>query len=65
MSNYYGPDVRIVKEGNPFEIAYDIRVEYLKDGEWHYYAGFNSLSDDFAHTNANRAAIRCSKAMVA
>lgn len=65
MSNYYGPDVRIVKEGNPFEIAYDIRVEYLKDGEWHHFAGFNSLSDDFAHTNANRAAIRCSKAMVA
>lgn len=64
MSNYYGPNVRIVREGSPFDVAYDIRVEYLKDGEWHYYAGFNSLSDDYAHTNANKAAIRCSNTMM-
>ena len=64
IGNYYGPNVRIVREGSPFDVTYDIRVEYLKDGIWTLYAGFNSLSDDYAHTNANRAAIRCSKAMV-
>jgi hypothetical protein len=58
-------NVRIVREGSPFDVAYDIRVEYLKDGEWTLYSGFNTLSDDYAYTNANEAAIRCAKTMVA
>lgn len=50
--------VRIRKEGNPFEVSYDISVEVLKDGEWTLYAGFNSVSDDYAYTNATEAAMR-------
>ena len=50
--------VRIVHDGSPFDVAYDIRVEWLVDGEWVLYRGFNSLSDDYAHTNASEAASR-------
>ena len=50
--------VRIVYDGSPFDVAYDIRVEWLKNDEWVLYRGFNSLSDDYAHTNANEAAGR-------
>ena len=48
--------VRIVHDGNPFVDTYDIRVETLVEGEWKFYIGFNSLSDDYAHTNAKSAA---------
>ena len=57
VAHNYGK-VRIVHDGSPFDVAYDIRVEWLKDGEWVLYSGFNSLSDDYAHTNANNAASR-------
>ena len=50
--------VRIVLDGSPFEVVYDIRVEWLIEGEWKLFAGFNSLSDDYAMTNANSAAAR-------
>lgn len=53
--------VRIVHEGDPFNTAYDIRVEWLQDGAWELYHGFNSLSDDYAHTNAREAAGRAIK----
>ena len=53
--------VRIVHDGSPFETAYDIKVEWLVDGKWELYHGFNSLSDDWAHTNAKEAAGRAIK----
>ena len=49
--------VRIVHLGSPMEHASDIVVETQEaDGTWKRYAGFNSLSDDWAHTNAREAA---------
>jgi len=48
--------VRIVHDGSPFEVSYDIRVEWLVDGEWALYRGFNCLWDDYANTNAREAA---------
>ena len=49
--------VRIVHLGDPMEHASDIVVETLEaDGTWKRYQGFNSLSDDYAHTNAREAA---------
>ena len=48
--------VRIVHDGDPFTKAYDIRVEWMHNGEWVLYRGFNSLSDDYANTNAREAA---------
>ena len=26
--------VRIVHDGSPFDVLYDVKVEVLKDGEW-------------------------------
>lgn len=51
-------NVRIVTEGDPFHVSYDIRVEWLVDGRWEMYHGFNSLSDDYAFANAREAAKR-------
>ena len=55
--------VRIRREGNPFEVSNDVIVEVLRDGEWTYYSGFNSVSDDYAFTNAHEAAIRAGKVL--
>lgn len=55
--------VRIVHLGSPFEHASDIVVETLQDGVWTRYAGFNSLSDDYAFTNSQQAAGRAIKMM--
>ena len=53
--------VRIVYDGSPFDTAYDIKVEWLVDEKWELYHGFNSLSDDYAITNAKEAAGRAIK----
>jgi hypothetical protein len=52
--------VRVVSVGDPFNTAYDIRVEnYDRDADiWRLWRGFNSLSDDYAYTNAFEAAGR-------
>lgn len=51
--------VRIVYLGEPMDYASNILVQTLEaDGTWKRYAGFNSLSDDYAHTNAREAADR-------
>ena len=50
--------VRVVSLGNPFNLTYDIEVQCQRDGEWHLYQGFDSLSDDYAYTNAREAAGR-------
>lgn len=56
-------NVRIRSEGSPFEVAYDLIVEVLRDGTWEYYQGFNSLSNDYAFTSAREAAIRAEKTL--
>jgi hypothetical protein len=58
-------DVRIVSDGSPFDVAYDVRVEWLRDGEWELYKGINSLSDDYAMTNAREAAGRAKAKLAA
>lgn len=50
--------VRINYDGSPFDVAYDVKVEQLIDDVWATTIGFNSLSDDYAYTNANEAAQR-------
>jgi hypothetical protein len=57
--------VRIVHNGSPFDVTYDIKVEWLVDGEWQLYHGFNSLSDDYAFTNSREAAGRAIKKLAA
>ena len=57
--------VRIVHDGSPFDTAYDVKVEWLVDGEWELYHGFNSLSDDYAFTNSREAAGRAIKKLAA
>jgi hypothetical protein len=54
--------VRTINAGSPFTDTYDLVVEVLIDGEWTYYQGFNTLSNDYAYTEA-RAAERAAKAM--
>jgi len=50
--------VRINSSGDPFKDTYDVVVEVLKNDEWTFYEGFNSLSNDYAHTEARAAATR-------
>jgi hypothetical protein len=50
--------VRVVSLGDPFKHSCDIQVQCQRDGEWHLYQGFDSLSDDSAYTNAQEAAGR-------
>jgi len=57
--------VRIVHDGSPFSTAYDIKVEWMRDGNWELYHGFNSLSDDYAFTNSKEAAGRAIKRLAA
>jgi hypothetical protein len=53
--------VRIVHDGSPFDVLYDVRVEQLVNGEWKFYDGYNSLSNDYAFSAANDAAARALK----
>ena len=55
--------VRIRSEGSPFEVTYDVIVEVLKDGEWIFYSGYNSLSNDYAFSSAREAAFRAGKVL--
>jgi hypothetical protein len=58
--------VRIVHLGSPMDHASDIVVETKEnDGTWKRYAGFNSLSDDYAFTNSREAADRAIKKLAA
>lgn len=54
--------VRTINAGSPFTDTYDLVVEVLVDGKWTYYQGFNTLSNDYAYTEA-RAAERAAKAI--
>lgn len=56
--------VRIVSTGlDPRATGSDINVEVRDSdaGPWEFYCGFNSFSDDYAHTNAREAAGRAIK----
>ena len=56
--------VRIINtEQDPRECGYNIRVETLNQNtnEWSLYHGFNTISDDYAYTNAREAAGRAIK----
>jgi len=59
--------VRVVRDGDPFTKAFDIVVQFREnlESEWKMYHGFNSLSDDYAYTNAREAAGRCIKTLAA
>jgi len=57
--------VRIVHDGSPFVVRYDIRVEVFQDGEWRFYDGYNSLNDDYAFSQANDSAGRAIKEQAA
>jgi len=59
--------VRVVRDGDPFTKAFDIVVQFREnlESEWKMYHGFNSLSDDYAYTNAREAAGRCVKNLAA
>jgi hypothetical protein len=50
--------VRTVSKGSPFTDPYDLIVEVLVDGEWTYYQGFNTLSNDYAYSEARAAEAR-------
>ena len=49
-------NVRIVSLGDPFNNVDDLIVETLVDGEWKYFRGFNTFSNDYAYTSAREAA---------
>jgi len=57
--------VRIVHDGSPFDVAYDIRVEWLVEGQWKLFQGFNSLSNDYAFSESREAAARAIKKLAA
>ena len=59
--------VRIVHDGDPFNNAYDIRVESRDsiDSDWTLFHGFNTLSDDYAYANSREAAARAIKQVAA
>jgi len=48
--------VRIVSLGDPFNNVDDLIVETLVDGEWKFFRGFNTFSNDYAYTSAREAA---------
>lgn len=55
--------VRVIRDGDPFSKAYDIVVQSRNsvDSDWEFYHGFNTISDDYAYTNAKEAAGRAIK----
>jgi len=55
-------NVRIVYDGSPFDVLYDVKVERLVGGVWKFYDGYNSLSNDYAFTEARESAARALKA---
>jgi hypothetical protein len=52
----YGSNVRVRYDGNPMDNAYDVFVDELQGTEWVPVNKFNSMSDDYAYTNAKQAA---------
>ena len=55
MNTNKSATVRTVSKGSPFTETYDLVVEVLVDGEWTYYQGFNTLTNDYAYSEARAA----------
>ena len=55
MNTNKSATVRTVSKGSPFTETYDLVVEVLVDGEWTYYQWFNTLSNDYAYSEARAA----------
>jgi hypothetical protein len=55
MNTNKSATVRTISKGSPFTDTYDLVVEVLVDGEWTYYQGFNTLSNDYAYSEARSA----------
>jgi hypothetical protein len=55
MNTNKSATVRTVSKGSPFTETYDLVVEVLVDGKWTYYQGFNTLSNDYAYSEARAA----------
>lgn len=56
---------RVINTGrSPMEVANNIIVQELTADGWRDVRGFNSLSDDYAYTNAREAAERRAVSMV-
>jgi hypothetical protein len=55
MNTNKSATVRTISKGSPFTDTYDLVVEVLVDGEWTYYQGFNTLSNDYAYSEARAA----------
>jgi hypothetical protein len=52
----YGSNVRVRYEGNPMDNAYDVFVDQKVNDEWEVYMRYNSMSNDYAYTDARKAA---------
>jgi len=57
--------VRIVHDGSPFDVLYDVKVERLVNGVWKFYDGYNSLSNDYAFSESRESAGRAIKELAA
>jgi hypothetical protein len=64
VAHDYG-SVRIVHDGSPFDVLYDVRVEWKVNGEWKFYDGYNSLSNDYAYTESHASASRAIEELAA
>ncbi len=66
MITYYGPNVRVVCQGSPFD-GPDVFVETLVVNDpvvgpvWGNHSSFNSLSNDWAYTSAKELAMDLEK----
>ena len=54
--NCITPTIRIMYTNDPIEDANDVQVQRFLDFEWKMVRGFNSMSDDYAYTNAKEYA---------
>lgn len=52
----YGNQVRVRFEGSPMVAANDVFVEALENDVWVVKVSYNSMSDDYAYTNARQTA---------
>lgn len=67
ICDWYGQMIRVRHEGDPREVTSDVVVEQRPtlNTEWVKVIGFNSMSDDYAFTNARQAATRLQKQLEA
>lgn len=54
--SYYSETVRVRFEGNPMVDAADVFVDVKEGEQWVKKVSYNSMSDDYAYTNARQYA---------